>query len=113
MDDSANPTRSWIDYFETLYAFDGYRKIPADAVQLAYGRHFHLEIHDILSDEIRPPATTELDNYFISAIAEARAVEITKSAKPHSTYDRLILFLGIGFVMELIIWGIAYAVRAT
>ena len=59
LDDSGNPTRSWIDYFETLYAFDGYGNIPADTVQLAYGRHFHLEIHDILSEEIRPPATTE------------------------------------------------------
>jgi len=78
-------------------------------LQLAYGRHFHLEIHDILEDDERPPETSELDSPFISAIAEARAVEIARTAKPHSTYDRLILFLGIGLILEFVIWGIAYA----
>jgi len=109
LDENAMPKRSWVDYYQELYPFDGYRSIPADAVQLAYGRHFHMEVHDILEDDNKPPDKSELDSPFISAIAEARAVEITRAAKPHSSYDRLILFLGSSLVLEVIIWGIAYA----
>lgn len=111
LDDGGHPHQSWIDHYQTLYPFDGYKTIPGDAVQMAYGRHFHMEIHDILNDDDRPPETSELDHPFISAIAEARAVEITRTAKPHSTYDRLMLILGTALILEFIIWGIAYAVR--
>lgn len=109
LDENGLPKGSWIDYYQTLYPFDGYKNIPADAVQLAYGRHFHMEIHNILDEKARPPDKSELDSPFISAIAESRAVEITRTAKPHSMNDRLILFLGIALVLEILIWGIAYA----
>ena len=112
LDKAGNPRRSWIDYYQCLYPFDGFQGISADAVQLAYGRHYHMEVHDILSDDIRPPESDKLNDPYITAIAEARAVEITKTANPHSSYDRLILFLGIGLVLEFVIWGIAYAVRS-
>lgn len=102
------PIRSWWDPFATLYPFDGYKGIPADAIQLAYGRHFHLEIHDILPDNARPPEDNSMDTPFITAIAEARCVEITKSAKPRTIYETLTLILGAGFIIELLIWGISY-----
>ena len=110
-DNTRMPIRSWWDPFATLYPFDGYKGIPADTIQLAYGRHFHLEIHDILPDDLRPPADDSMDSPFISAIAEARCVELTKSAKPRTIYEKLTLILGAGFIIELLIWGLSYATR--
>ena len=110
-DDTGDPKRSWIDYYQTLYPFNGYKGIPADAVQLAYSRHFHLEIHDILSDEQRPPDGNSMNTPFITAIAEARAIEITKAAKPRTIYEKLTWILGSALLIEMLIWGISYATR--
>ena len=110
-DDTGEPKNSWWDPFATLYPFDGYKGLPADAVQLAYGRHYHLEIHNILSEELSPPDNDSMLNPFITAIAEARCVELTKTAKPRTIYATLTLILGAGFIIELVIWGISFATR--
>lgn len=109
LDNTGEPVNSWWDPYATLYPFDGYKKIPSDAVQLAYGRHFHLEIHDILSNEQRPPNEDSMDTPWITAIAEARCVEITKAAKPKTIYEILTKILGLALIIEMIIWGIGYA----
>ena len=111
LDNTGDPKRSWVDYYQTLYPFDGYKGIAADAVQLAYGRHFHLEMHDILPEELRPPEDISMDSPYISAIANARVVEITKAAKPRTIYETLTWILGSALLVEFIIWGIAYATR--
>lgn len=110
-DNTAFPLRSWWDPYSTLYPFDGFKSIPSDAIQLAYARHFHLEIHDILSEEQRPPDGDSMNSPFITAIAEARAVEITKSAKPRTVYEKLTWILGAALLIELLIWGLSYATR--
>ena len=108
-DNAGEPLGSWWDPYATLYPFDGYKNISADAVQIAYGRHFHLEIHDILSDEQRPPNEDSMDTPWITAIAEARCVEITKAAKPKTIYEILTKILGGALIIEMLIWGIGYA----
>jgi len=109
-DHTGEPVGSWWDPYATLYPFDGYKGIPAGAVQMAYGRHFHLEMHDILSDEQRPPDENAMDTPWITAIAEARCVEITKAAKPRTIYEKLTLILGLALILEVLIWGIGYAI---
>ncbi len=109
IDNTGEPIRAWLDKFQTLYPFDGYGKVPADAVQLTYGRHFFLELHNILPDIERPPEDNAMDNPFITAIAEARAIEVTKSAKPRTIYEKLTWILGAALFIELLIWGISYA----
>lgn len=108
-DNTSEPVRSWLDFYQTLYPFDGYKGISADAVQLAYGRHFHLEIHDILSDEQRPPDDDAMDSPFITSIAEARAIQITKTAKPRTVWEKLTWILGAALFAEILLWGITYA----
>lgn len=108
-DETKTPKRSWIDYYKCLYPFDGYKNIPADVIQLAYSRHFHLEIHDILSDDERPPDDDAMDTPFISGIAEARCIELSKAAKPRSIYEKMTVILGIALVLEVLLWGIGYA----
>lgn len=110
-DNTMSPLRAWIDYYQTLYHFDGYKGVPADAVQLAYPRHFHLELHDILPDSMRPPDDNAMDSPFITAISESRAVEITKSAKPRTVYEKLTWILGAAIFVELIVWGVSFATR--
>jgi len=111
LDNTSDPKRSWIDYYQTLYPFNGFRGIRADAIQLAYGRHFHLELHNILSDEQRPPESDAMDSEFLSAIAENRAIELQKNAKPRTIYEKLTWILGGALFIELLIWGISYATR--
>ena len=113
LDNTGDPKRSWIDYYQSLYPFDGYMNIPADIVQLAYSRHFHLEIHDILDDKKRPPDTDvdSMNTPFITQIAEARAMEITKAAKPRSAWEKMTWILGAALFVELLIWGISIASR--
>ena len=107
-DHTKQPVAAWIDYYQTLYPFNGYKNVPADAVQLAYGRHFHLEIHDILPEDLRPPDDDALDSPFMSAIAENRAAEILKTAKPRTIYESMTILLGAAFIIELLIWGLSY-----
>ena len=109
LDDTKIPGRSWIDYYQTLYPFDGYRGIPADSIQLAYSRHFHLEIHDILQEQDRPPEGDAMNSPFIAAIAEARAIEITKAKKTKTIYENMTVLLGVALMIEMLIWGIGYA----
>lgn len=106
-DNSGDPKRSWVDYYQTLYRFNGIPGISADAVQLAYERHFHLELHDILPDGLRPPHDDSMCSPYIAAIANARVIEITKSAKPRTIYQTLTYILGAALFVELIIWGLA------
>ena len=110
MDNQNEPVNSWWDPYATLYPFDGYKKIPAAAIQLAYSRHYHLEIHDILTEEQRPPdGDDSMDSPFITAIAEARAAELTRSAKPRTVWEKLTWMLGVALLIEMLIWGIGYA----
>ena len=109
IDNTGVACRSWWDPYATLYPFDGYKNIPMGSLQLAYGRHFHLEMHNILPEEQRPPDGDAMDTPFITAIAEARALEVTKSAKPRTMYEKLTWILGAALIVELIIWGIGYA----
>lgn len=111
LDETSDPKRSWVDYYQTLYPFDGYKGVPADAIQLAYSRHFHLEIHDILDENLRPPAGDKMDSPFLSSIAESRAVEVAKNTKPKTIYEKMTMLLGAALLIELLIWGIAYATR--
>jgi len=109
LDNMKQSKRAWWDPYATLYQCDGYKGIPADAIQLAYSRHFHLEIHDILPDDQRPPDIDSMNTPFITAIAEARAAEITRSAKPRTIYEQLTWMLGVALLIEMLIWGIGYA----
>ena len=111
LDDTKTSKRSWIDYYQTLYQLDGYKNIPADMVQLAYSRHFHLEIHDILPEEQRPPDSDAMNTPFITAIAEARSIELSKAAKPKTIYEKMTWMLGLALLIEMLIWGIGYATR--
>lgn len=109
-DNTGEPLNSWWDPYATLYPFDGYKKIPTAAIQLAYSRHYHLEIHDILNDEQRPPVGDDsMNSPFITAIAEARAAELTRAAKPRTIWDKITWMLGIALLIEMLIWGIGYA----
>jgi len=109
IDNTGAVKNSWWDPYATLYPFDGYKNTPADAIQMAYGRHFHLEIHNILPDEQRPPNSDAMNHPWITGIAEARAVEITKAARPKTIYEKLTLILGVALIIELLVWGISYA----
>jgi len=110
LDETGDPKRSWLDVFQTLYPFNGYKSLPADAVQLAYSRHFHLEIHDILSEEARPPEAVSIQHPYVSAIADSRVLEITKAAKPKTIYDKMFWVLSTALFVELLIWGVVYAI---
>jgi hypothetical protein len=104
--DRNEPIRAWLDLFKCLYPFGGYRGISGDAVQLAYGRHFHLEIHNILAENERPPDDNSLENPFTSAIAELRGYLLTKTKKPKSIWDKLTIILGSAVGIEMVLWGI-------
>lgn len=110
-DETDNPTAAWIDFYETLYPFNGYGGVGADAVQLAYGRHFHLEVHDILDDEKRPPDSDVVDNDYISGIADARGMELVKNIKPKTVYEKMTILLGSALILEILIWGVALAIK--
>lgn len=107
-DETNMPKNAWIDFLKSLYPFSGYKGIPADAVQLAYGRHFYLELNgqNILTPEEKPPNEDSINSPYITAIAEDRAVQLAQAKKPHSTWEKLTIILGIGFIIEMILWGI-------
>jgi hypothetical protein len=104
--DRNEPIRAWLDLFQVLYPFNGYKGIPGDAVQIAYGRHFFLEPHDILADELKPKDDGDLSSPFISKIANLRGFLLAKAKKPKSIWDKLTVILGASVILEMILWGI-------
>ncbi len=109
-DNTREPILAWLDKNQTLYQCEGYGNIPADACQLTCSRYFFLELHNILSEEEKPPEDGALDSPFLAAIAESRAIQVSKTKKPRTVYEKLTLWLGASLVLEIIVWGIRYAV---
>jgi len=109
--DRSEPVRAWIDLFQTLYPFNGYKGISGDAVQLAYGRHYHLELHNIMTKEDRPPDDGSLKSPFITKIAQLRGFLLSKAKKPKSIWDRLTMILGASLLLEMVLWGLMIYVR--
>lgn len=110
-DETGLSKRSWSDFYKNLYHFNGYENIRADAVKPTFGRAFHLEIHDVLNDDERPPEGNKLNSPFMTAVAEDRFNDIARSKKPRTMYEKLTLMLGAALFIELLIWGISYATR--
>jgi hypothetical protein len=104
--DRNEPVKAWIDFFQTLYPFNGYKGIPGDAVQLAYGRHYHLELHPILDKESAPPDDGKLDSTFVSNVAKLRGFLLAKAKKPKSIWDKLTVILGACVILEMVLWGV-------
>lgn len=103
------PISSWIDYYQTLYPFEGYGGLPADMIQITYDRHFFLELHDLVPDDLKPPNDDAMNTPFISAIADARALEITKTSKPKQSYEKITWALIGCLFCEIMMWIILYA----
>lgn len=103
-DPTGEPLASWFDPYEGLYPFNGYGNVPADAVQPAYSRSCHLEIHDILHDDLKPPNSKDTNaKNFYGWIADDRGNQIATTKKPRSIYDKLTLVFSIALILEIIL----------
>lgn len=114
VDHEGTPQLSWSDFYETLYPFEGYKDIPADAVQLTYDRHHFMQIHNILPPELTPPdvlGEEAGESDYFSRIAEERCAEIQGKLNPKTRWAMMTKILGAVLIMEMIIWGIAYATK--
>ena len=114
VDSAGVPQLSWADFYQTLYPFPGYKDIPADAVQLTYDRHYFMEIHDILDAALKPPDLSAEDaggNDYFSRIAEERCAEIQGKLNPKVKWAFMTKILGAALIMEMVVWGIAYATK--
>ncbi len=106
------PIKAWADYFEPLSPCNGYKDIGADAIQLTNERHFSFEVHDILSNDRRPPEAGQEKDNFISAIADARGMEVLRTTRAKSVYEKLTLIGGAVIILQVLGWGVSLAIKA-
>jgi hypothetical protein len=109
IDDKGDPVASWADFYQNNYPFNGYKNVPSCAIAPAFGRHYHLELHNVLPDELRPKDDGTLDCDYISVVADTRASEINKAPKPRTIWEKVTIALMGAVFIELIIWGIQIA----
>ena len=110
-DDTGQAINSWDDFFQNSYYFGGYGSVVSDAVQPAFSRHFHWEIHNVLPEGIRPPDGDLRGSTYISAVADNRGSELMRGRRPRTIYEKMTLILGTALICEMLLWGIAIYVN--
>jgi hypothetical protein len=102
----AEPERAWLDLYQTIYPFNGYKSIPADGIQLAYSRHYYMNVHPLLSKSMRPPEDGNIRNPYLTKISDTQGQLVAKAKKPRSIWDKLTVILGSAVILEMVLWGI-------
>lgn len=113
-------TRGWKHFYKTLYAFPGYKNIPADVVTICFDRDIILDPYNIVDKADMPDnyKPKERDAYesgrsnivsWLIDVGHARRFKIMAKKGRGATTDKIVWFLGCALILELLTMGIRYA----
>jgi hypothetical protein len=104
--------RGWKHIFGNQFPFVGYKNIPSGKVTLGFNRDVILDPYKLVPDSEKPDKgavdTKGLVRIksivkWLTDIGEARRLKLMAKRGKNSSYDRIIMFLGIGFMLEIVI----------
>jgi hypothetical protein len=113
----------WKHFFKNQFPFAGFKNIPADMVTISFARDIIFDPYNLVSKQERPEnwgqSKTDLKKEgteknsiqsWLVDVGHARRLKMIAKRAKSSSYDRLVVFLGAGFVIEIIVIGIIYAI---
>lgn len=104
-------TKAWLMFYKLQKRFGGYRKIGSDMVTVSFDRDIVLDIFGQLSDAEKPERGSDLKKSFVKNIAEAKCYRHEHGKKPRTLIDKLVLFMGVAILMEVLIIGMQAAMK--
>lgn len=108
--------RGWKHFYKNQYEFAGYRGIPSGMVTLSFARDIILDPHGLVPERERPEkyaveiGKTKSDRGIIAWLVDvgnAQRLKIIAKRGKNNTYDKIVIFLGIIGVLEIIVIGIS------
>jgi len=112
--------RGWKHLYRNQFPFAGYKSIKADQVTLSFDRDIILDPYNLVEgDEDNPAESAKMvldavegekeikgTRAWLSDIGEARRLKLLANRAKKSNYNRIIMFLGVALMIELLIIGI-------
>jgi hypothetical protein len=103
--------KAWKHTYSGETRFDGFKSIHADMVTLGFGRDIFLDPFNKIKVSGSPnggkPNTDELSiRSWTSQVAETQRYKVMNHPGSMLLVEKITMFLGCGFILELIIFGI-------
>lgn len=117
--------RGWKHFYRNQFPFAGYKGIKADQATLSYDRDIILDPFGLIEeDEDNPEKRSKVvldaaggnkeikgTRAWLSEIGEARRLKLMANRAKKSNYNKIIIFLGVALLFELLIIGIEVLLR--
>jgi len=104
-DNNDNIIRAWLMPYKLLKRFDGYKNMSADMVTLSGERDIILDLFDELNIADKPgggesgKTMQEKIAKFIGRVAASTCYRIERTAKPKSSLDKVVNYLGAAIAL--------------
>lgn len=117
--------RGWKHFYRNQFPFAGYKNMKRGQVTLSFDRDIILDPYGIIANDVDNPEKREktvIDMFggetklkgtraWLSDVGEARRMKMMANRAKNNNYDKIILFLGCGLVIQLLILGIEVLMR--
>lgn len=111
--------KGWKHFYRNQFPFAGYKGIRSDQVTLSYDRDIILDPYNLVGEDKDNPemrikvvldavdGDKELKGTraWLSDIGEARRLKMLANRAKSSSYNKVIMFLGVALLVELLIIG--------
>jgi len=105
--------KAWKHFYSSQIPFNGYKRIHADMVTLSFDRDFILDPFDTIpvmtSPSGKPDKSEAGIKRWTAQVAESQRYKIMSRPSGMLQIDKIIMWLGIGLVLLIIIFGISKA----
>ncbi len=120
-DNNGEITRGWKHFYRNQFPFAGYKNIKPGQVTLSFDRDIILDPFGLIKEDIdnpeKAPSKTVMNvetkneqvagvKSWLSSIGEARRLKMMSNRGKEANYNKLMVFLGSGLMLELVIIGI-------
>jgi hypothetical protein len=107
--------RGWKHFYSNQFPFTGYKNIPSGFVTISSGRDVITDVYGVIPSQELPDSGVVVKDAkdgnirlvkivkWLSEVGEARRLKIMAKRVKNSSYDRIVLFLGIGLMLEILI----------
>lgn len=109
--------KAWKHFYSLDMPFPGYRNLPAGTVSLAFNRDFILDPFEKVPVSEAPNTGKPVKNddrkirEWTSQVAESQRYKVMNKPGNLLLWDKITMFLGAGFILELVAFGISVATR--
>ena len=103
--------KAWLLFYKLQKRFRGYGKMGSDMVTMSFDRDIVLDPFGELNDAEKPERGNNLKKSFVKNIAEAKCYRHEHSKKPGTLMDKLVMFMGIAIILEVLIIGMQAAMK--